>query len=55
MNIFHIGRTYVTIVTRPDKFTYSGLLTEMDDVAIYVNGLGFPRDDITSLEPNDEV
>jgi hypothetical protein len=33
-------------VTMVDDMKYDGILTDYDDIAIYLNGLGFPRDDI---------
>jgi hypothetical protein len=43
--VFHIGAK-VRVTLRTDGFQYEGVLTDFDDVAIYINGLGFPRDDI---------
>lgn len=54
MHVFRIG-TKVKIVMTPDGAVFTGFLTDWDDVAIYVNGLGFPRENIFSMEPSAEV
>lgn len=41
----------VVLVTGPDDFTYRGVLTGWDEIAVYVNGLGFPTEDISELNP----
>jgi hypothetical protein len=33
-------------VTMVDDMKYDGILTDYDEIAIYLNGLGFPREDI---------
>jgi hypothetical protein len=50
MNVFHIGRTQVELIVGPDKARFN-IITDANDIAIYVNGLGFPREDIVSMEP----
>jgi hypothetical protein len=51
LNVFHIGETQVELIVAPDKARFTGIITDADDIAIYVNGLGFPREDIVSIEP----
>lgn len=51
MNVFHIGDPVILIVG-PDKARFTGRLTDWDDVAIYINGLGFPREDILEMVPD---
>lgn len=50
MNVFFIGDP-IRLVMRPDLKVFEGVMTGWDDVAIYLDGLGFPRDDIVEMEP----
>lgn len=45
---YHIG-DLVEVIMSPDKRRFEGLLDDWDDNAIYVNGLGFPWNDILFL------
>lgn len=48
MNIFRLGDS-VELIVGPDMARFTGVLTDWDEVAIYVNGLGFPREDIREM------
>lgn len=41
----------VELVMRPDKAKFNGVLSKVDDIAVYVNGLGFPHEDIEDIYP----
>ena len=45
--IFAIGES--VLVRMRDGARFSGLLTDFSDDLIFINGLGFPRDDIKNL------
>lgn len=47
---FYLGDS-VEIAMLPDCKVFTGILTNWDDIAIYINGLGFPREDILDLNP----
>jgi hypothetical protein len=52
MNDYHVG-DWVTIIMRPDKKVFEGIVDDFDQWALYVNGQGFPWDDILVMDPND--
>jgi hypothetical protein len=50
MDTFYVGDR-VELIMGPDKARFDGVLTNWDDVAVYVNGLGFPQEDILEMNP----
>lgn len=41
----------VELVMATDKAKFHGVLSNWDDIAIYVNGLGFPIEDVEDIYP----
>lgn len=41
----------VELIVGPDKARFTGVLTGWDNIAVYVNGLGFPVEDILKTNP----
>lgn len=48
MDTYYVGDR-VALILIPDKARFTGILTGWDDVAIYVNGLGFPHESIDRM------
>ena len=49
MDEFQIG-DFVQVVMRPDGAVFEGVLTDFDAVAVYVNGCGFPQEDVATMQ-----
>ena len=49
---FHVGEA-IRVIMNPDGAVFSGVFTDWDEFAIYINGLGFPHEDILAMEPAD--
>lgn len=41
----------VELIVGPDKARFTGVLVGWDSIAVYVNGLGFPVEDILEMNP----
>jgi hypothetical protein len=45
----------VELIVGPDDASFTGVLVGWDDIAVYINGLGFPVEDVLEMYPYDEV
>lgn len=41
----------VELIVGPDRARFTGVLVGWDDVAVYMNGLGFPVEDVLEVNP----
>lgn len=41
----------VELVHRTAKMKFNGVLCKIDAIAVYVNGLGFPHEDVEDIYP----
>lgn len=41
----------IELVVGPDKARFTGVLTGWDSIAVYMNGLGFPVEDVLEINP----